>query len=44
MGVLLGSAAAALEQLGFAEQSFAIYGLLYEVSALGGETPLGERS
>jgi hypothetical protein len=35
--------AAALEQMGFVEQSFAIYGLLYEVSALGAETVLGDR-
>jgi hypothetical protein len=35
--------AAALEQFGFAEQNFAIYGLLYEVSALGAETVLGDR-
>jgi len=35
--------AAALEQLGFVEQSFAIYGLLYEVSGLGAESVLGER-
>jgi hypothetical protein len=32
-----------LEQLGFVEQNFAIYGLLYEVSGLGGETLLGDR-
>jgi hypothetical protein len=35
--------AAALEQLGFAEESFAIYGLLYEVSGLGAEAVLGNR-
>jgi len=35
--------AAALERLGFAEQSFAIYGLLYEVSARGAESLLGDR-
>lgn len=32
-----------LEQYGFTEQGFAIYSLLYEVSALGGETMLGKR-
>jgi hypothetical protein len=37
------ASAAALEQLGFAEQNFAVYGLLYEVSALGSETALGDR-
>jgi len=35
--------AAALEQFGFAEQGFGIYSLLYEVSALGAETVLGDR-
>lgn len=35
--------AATLGQLGFAEQSFAIYGLLYAVIALGAEAPLGDR-
>jgi hypothetical protein len=35
--------AAALGQLGFAEQGFAIYSLLYEVAALGGETALEDR-
>jgi hypothetical protein len=35
--------AAALEQMGFTEQGFAIYGLLYEVSRLGAETLLGDR-
>jgi hypothetical protein len=34
--------AATLGQCGFAEQSFAIYSLLYEVSALGAETLLGD--
>jgi hypothetical protein len=37
------ASAAALEQLGFAAQSFAIYSLLYEVSGLGAETSLGDR-
>jgi hypothetical protein len=35
--------AAVIEQWGFAEQNFAIYGLMYEVSALGAETVLGGR-
>ncbi|HEY0223768.1 MAG TPA: hypothetical protein VGC38_04570 [Pseudolabrys sp.] len=35
--------ASALSQLGWAEQSFAIYNLLYEVSAKGTETSLGDR-
>jgi hypothetical protein len=34
---------AMLEQSGFAAQNFAIYSLLYEVSALGAETVLGDR-
>jgi hypothetical protein len=33
----------ALRQMGWAEQSFAIYTLLYEVSAKGTETSLGDR-
>ncbi|MEI9806138.1 MAG: hypothetical protein WDN48_19440 [Pseudolabrys sp.] len=35
--------AAALARTGWAEQNFAIYNLLYEVSARGGETMLGDR-
>jgi hypothetical protein len=35
--------AAMLGQLGFVEQNFATYGLLYEVSGLGAETVLGDR-
>jgi len=37
------ASAAALQQLGFTEQGFAIYNLLYEVSPLGSGTALGDR-
>jgi len=35
--------ASAFAQMGWAERSFAIYSLLYEVSAKGTETSLGDR-
>ena len=35
--------AAALQRLGWIEQAFGIYGLIYEVSARGDETMLGDR-
>jgi hypothetical protein len=35
--------AATLRQMGWAEQSFAVYSLLYEVSAKGSQTSLGDR-
>jgi hypothetical protein len=36
--------AAALERSGWVEQAFGIYSLLYEVSAIGSETVLGDRA
>jgi len=35
--------AATLERLGWVEQAFGIYSLMYEVSAEGDETVLGDR-